>query len=67
MHLPSDFAQLIDVPAATIKRSQALHLDHRILLTPIQIFDHDHIGHLLISAAPALVVCPDDLLEEAIM
>lgn len=65
MHLPNDFGQLIDVPAATIKASQALHLDHHILAVPIQVFDQDHIGGWLAAGAAACVVCPDDLIVEA--
>ncbi len=66
MHLPNDFLQLLDIPLATVKASQALHLDHRILMAPIQVFDQDHIGDWLTSSAPTLVVCPDNLIVDAV-
>jgi hypothetical protein len=65
LHLPNDFAQLIDIPAFALKAGQALHLDHSILLAPIQVFGRDRTGHWLDRAVPVLVVCPDDLIEEA--
>ena len=66
MHLPNDFLQLIDVPLSTIKTSQMLHLGHLILVAPIQVFDQAHIDGFLTSTAPVLVVCPDELIEDAV-
>jgi hypothetical protein len=65
IHLPNDFMQLIDVPALTLKRSQVLHLDHRIILAPIQVFDQGHIGRLIGPDFPVMVVCPEELVSEA--
>jgi hypothetical protein len=65
IHLPNDFSQLIDVQALELKRSQVLHLDHRILLVPIQIFDRDHVGHLIGPDFSVMAICPDELASEA--
>jgi hypothetical protein len=65
IHLPNDFSQLIDVSALELKRSQVLHLDHRILLVPIQIFDRDHVGYLIDPSFPVMAICPDELASEA--
>lgn len=64
LHLPNTLAQLVDLSAATLKASQALHLDHHILLAPIQIFDREHVGGWLASGVPVLAVCPDELADE---
>ncbi len=65
LHLPNTFQELIDIPAMTLKAGQALHLDHQILLVPIQAFNKETLPRWQPWMAPTLVVCPDDLLEEA--
>jgi hypothetical protein len=64
LHLPNTFFELIDISAVSIKAAQALHLDHHILLMPIEIFDQGQLGRWRDHDEPVLVVCPDDLLEE---
>jgi len=66
LHLPNDFLQLVSVPASTLKLSQNLYLDHRILLVPIQLLEEQHVSDWLPSSLPVLVVCSDDLHEEAV-
>jgi hypothetical protein len=39
IHLPNTLYELTDIPATVMTASQMLHLNHRILLSPIQIFD----------------------------
>jgi hypothetical protein len=65
LHLPNIFQELIDIPATNLKARQALHLDHQILLVPIQAFNKEALPRWQPWMAPTLVVCPDDLLEEA--
>jgi CHAT domain len=65
LHLPNTLGELVDVPAVHLKAFQALHLDHHIVLAPIQIFDPAHVGARLDGGSPVLAVCPDDLLGEA--
>lgn len=64
-HLPNTFWELGHVSAAFIKAAQALHLDHHIVLAPVEILDHEHLGQRLTRGVPVLAVCPDDLLDEA--
>ncbi len=65
LHLPNDLAELIDTPARVLKSAQVQHLDHEILLMPIQVFVPDVVQHWLKFTYPVLAVCPDDLLAEA--
>jgi hypothetical protein len=65
LHLPNTFHDLTDIPARGLKASQILHLDHHILLVPIEAFDREHVGEWLGRDAAALVVCPDDILDDA--
>jgi hypothetical protein len=65
LHLPNTFQQLVDIPAMSLKAEQALHLDHQILLVPIQGFNNKIIPAWHSWMAPTLVICPDDLLEDA--
>jgi hypothetical protein len=65
LHLPNDLAELVDTPARILKRSQAQHLDHQIIFSPIQIFDGSLLSRWLEPNYPVLVVCPDDLAPEA--
>lgn len=64
LHLPSTFADFVDIPVGDLKTFQALHLDHHILLAPAALFDEAHVGPWLADGVPALVVCPDDVLED---
>jgi CHAT domain len=65
LHLPNDLAELIDTPARILKRAQIQHLDHEILLLPIQAFIPEVLQRWLRFTHPVLAVCPDDLLAEA--
>jgi hypothetical protein len=64
LHLPNTFWELIDVPAHVLKAAWDLHLDHRILLAPVEVFDREHVGGWLAQGVPLLAVCPDDLLDD---
>ncbi|MFI5916831.1 hypothetical protein [Dactylosporangium sp. NPDC051541] len=64
LNLPNTFRELIDIPALAIKAAQVLHLDHHILLAPIELFD-SQLLNVRSSYWPTLVVCPDELLHEA--
>jgi hypothetical protein len=65
IHLPNTFLQLVGIPALELKREQAFHLDHQILLLPIEAFDKQATPVWHPWMAPTLVVCPDDLLDDA--
>lgn len=65
LHLPNTFYELIDLPARVIKNGQSFDLDHRIVVAPIQAFDTAHFGTWQPWIVPAMVVCPDELVEEA--
>ncbi|MDQ3933074.1 MAG: CHAT domain-containing protein [Actinomycetota bacterium] len=67
LHLPSTFADFVDMPVADLKVFQTLHLDHHILLAPVTFFDEAHVGPWLADGVPALVVCPDDVLDDVAM
>lgn len=64
LHLPNDLLELIDTPARILKQCQVQHLDHEIVLAPIQIFNPDTMGRWLERTYPILAVCPDDLIDE---
>ncbi|MFL6127228.1 CHAT domain-containing protein [Actinophytocola sp.] len=65
LHLPNTFQHLHDIPVKYLKSFQKLHLDHNIILTPIQTFSDQYFGELLDQQTAVLAVCPDSLLEEA--
>lgn len=65
LHLPNDLLELIDTPARVLKQSQDQHLDHEIILAPIQVFDPAVLSRWLERIYPLLVICPDDLAAEA--
>ncbi|WP_405753805.1 CHAT domain-containing protein [Streptomyces sp. NBC_01411] len=65
LHLPSTLSDLIDTPARILKAAQQLKLDHHILLLPIDVFDARYVDGFFRGLHRTLVVCPDDLLEEA--
>lgn len=66
LHLPNTFSELVDVSAVHLKAAQALHLDHHIVLCPIDVFDQEYVGERLARGVPVLAVCPDALLDEAV-
>jgi len=54
LHLPNDLLELIDTPARILKQCQVQHLDHEIVLAPIQIFNPDTLGRWLERTYPIL-------------
>lgn len=66
LHLPSTFFDLIDLTVKVIKTSQRLDNDHKIVLAPVQVFDHEHLGEWSSVYVPTLVLAPDAILEEAV-
>ncbi|MGW8955608.1 CHAT domain-containing protein [Streptomyces sp. NPDC055709] len=66
LHLPSTLSDLVDTSARVLKASQQLKLDHHILLIPIDVFEKRYVdGFFGGGLHRTLVLCPDELLEEA--
>lgn len=62
LHLPNTIFELGDVPAPVLQASQALSLEHRILVLPVQAFDRRRVASQLIAAVPALAVVAEHVL-----
>jgi hypothetical protein len=65
LHLPATLFDLLDLTADGIKTAQALDQAHHIVLAPIEAFTADNLGRWPPWTTPTLVVCPDELADEA--
>lgn len=65
LHLPRSLIDIANIQPWLLKASQHLKLGHRILLIPIDLFDEKYTSRFLRDSNRALVICPDDLIDEA--
>ena len=66
LHLPRTFYELVDLPVSAGRQSAAWHLDHTVMLAPIEAFADQDLGEWPPPGLkPALIGVPDDLLDDA--